>query len=131
MTLTYDTFAGVNILVPTRGVPNPGTPQEVQIERVPGCEGTISIMHGRGGRRIQLVGFAVAQSGALLLAREAAIKQMIGATGTLVHWLAGCATAYAYCRMENYYLTGDTGVTPTGWVDSGVAAEFWQDYWSY
>lgn len=107
MALVYDTFQGINILVPGKRGQRPGTPTTEQVEQYSGIDGGREIFHGRDPREILLTGFAMQVTSAALYTAEALIQEYIGSVGALVHYSGGTSTTYLYCLLKNFFLAGE------------------------
>lgn len=130
---TWDTFCGINIGIPER-MTDPGMPQRLQSEEMPGIDGVRVSDFGRRGRMIEVRGYVVAADyDAIVVIKNAIKNSLLGVTGTFVHYVndfGDVSEDYTYCRMADFRLFGPVGWEPgSNRRSQSFVARFEQDYW--
>ena len=131
---TWDTFCGINIGIAER-MTDPGMPQRLQIEEMPGIDGARASDFGRRGRMIEVRGYVVAYTYQEIIDYKDLFKtDLLRIMGTYVHYVTDCGEVavdvYDYCRMVDYRLFGPVGWEPgSDRRSQSFVARFNQDFW--
>ena len=113
---------------------DPGMPQRLQIEEMPGIDGARASDFGRRNRMIEVRGYVVAADyNAIVVIKNAIKDDLLGVMGVFVHYVQDFGSVsedYDYCRMVDYRLFGPVGWEPgSDRRSQSFVARFEQDYW--